>query len=145
MTATGRLNAYAGLRDQIERAGVSISNNIAEGINRGTHEELLTFLYYALGSAGEVRSMLLLILRIPGADGLRSHATELIPLSLSVSRQPGAWIEALKNSENRGPRHQNDSTRNAVRVAQRRDAFLKELDRIKNQARNPPGPSLGES
>jgi four helix bundle protein len=54
MTSTGDLDPYAGLRSQIERAAVSVSNNIAEGFERGTHEELLSFLYYALGSAGEV-------------------------------------------------------------------------------------------
>ncbi|MEJ2007423.1 MAG: four helix bundle protein [Acidobacteriota bacterium] len=42
------------LRDQIERAVVSVSNNIAEGFERGTTQELLTFLYIARGSAGEV-------------------------------------------------------------------------------------------
>jgi four helix bundle protein len=31
------------LRDQIERATVSISNNIAEGFERGMTQELLTF------------------------------------------------------------------------------------------------------
>jgi len=46
------------LRDQIERAAVSVSNNIAEGFERGTNNELLSFLYIARGSAGEVRSML---------------------------------------------------------------------------------------
>jgi four helix bundle protein len=46
------------LRDQIERAAVSVSNNIAEGFEGGTTQELLTFLYIARGSAGEVRSML---------------------------------------------------------------------------------------
>src|SRR5438874_5464272 len=44
------------LRDQLERAAVSVSNNIAEGFERGTTQELLTFLYIARGSAGEVRS-----------------------------------------------------------------------------------------
>ncbi len=47
------------LRDQIERAAVSVSNNIAEGFERSTNQELLAFLYIARGSAGEVRSMLL--------------------------------------------------------------------------------------
>ncbi len=37
------------LRDQLERASVSISNNIAEGFERGTTQELLTFLYVARG------------------------------------------------------------------------------------------------
>ena len=45
-------------RDQIERASMSVSNNIAEGHERGTTPELLSFLYIAKGSAGEVRSML---------------------------------------------------------------------------------------
>ena len=49
------------LRDQIERAAVSVSNNIAEGFERGTNKELIAFLYIARGSAGEVRSMLCLI------------------------------------------------------------------------------------
>jgi four helix bundle protein len=48
------------LRDQIERAAVSVSNNIAESFERGTNQELLTFLYLARGSTGEVRSMLCL-------------------------------------------------------------------------------------
>ncbi len=46
------------LADQLQRATLSISNNIAEGFERGTTNELLQFLYYARGSAGEVRSML---------------------------------------------------------------------------------------
>ena len=52
------------LRDQIERAAVSVSNNIAEGFERGTTQEVLTFLYIARGSAGEVRSMLCMLERI---------------------------------------------------------------------------------
>ncbi|MGE5893371.1 MAG: four helix bundle protein [bacterium] len=44
------------LKDQIERAALSVSNNIAEGFERGTTQELLTFLYIARGSAGEVKS-----------------------------------------------------------------------------------------
>src|SRR5215475_14617748 len=50
---------HPGLRDQLERAALSISNNIAEGFERGSTNELLAFLYIARGSAGEVRSMLL--------------------------------------------------------------------------------------
>ncbi len=49
---------HTGLRDQLERAGLSISNNVAEGFERGSTNELLAFLYIERGSAGEVRSML---------------------------------------------------------------------------------------
>jgi len=39
------------LRSQLERAALSIANNVAEGFERGTTQELLTFLYVARGSA----------------------------------------------------------------------------------------------
>lgn len=52
MTAKAPFRGRFSLRDQIERAAVSISNNIAEGFERGTTQELLTFLYIARGSAG---------------------------------------------------------------------------------------------
>jgi four helix bundle protein len=56
------------LRDQLERAAVSVSNNIAEGFERGTTQELLTFLYIARGSCGEVRSMPSLLEHLPGFE-----------------------------------------------------------------------------
>ena len=43
LTARPNFKGYGGLRDQIERAVVSISNNIAEGFERGTTPEMLTF------------------------------------------------------------------------------------------------------
>ena len=54
---------YGSLRDQLERAALSVSNNIAEGFERGTTNELLAFLYIARGSVGEVRSMMRLLER----------------------------------------------------------------------------------
>lgn len=47
-----------GFKDQIQRAVISISNNIAEGFERCSGKELVRFLYIAKASAGEVRSML---------------------------------------------------------------------------------------
>src|SRR2546423_13692330 len=61
------------LKDQLERATVSVSNNIAEGFERGTTKELLTFLYIARGSAGEVRSMLCFLERRPVFANLKSE------------------------------------------------------------------------
>lgn len=55
----GRFFSQSGdLRDQLRRAALSISNNVAEGFERGSTNELIAFLYIARGSAGEVRSML---------------------------------------------------------------------------------------
>lgn len=47
-----------GLKNQIQRAAVSILSNIAEGFERNGNKELCNFLYIAKGSAGEVRAQL---------------------------------------------------------------------------------------
>ena len=53
-----------GFKDQITRASISISNNIAEGFDRSTDADFNRFLYIALGSCSEVRSMLYLAERL---------------------------------------------------------------------------------
>ena len=47
-----------GFKDQIQRASISIMNNIAEGFEKDNNTEFIRFLYFSKGSAGEVRSML---------------------------------------------------------------------------------------
>ena len=49
-----------GFRDQIQRASVSIMNNIAEGLESGSDAKFVNFLNIAKGSCSEVRSMLYL-------------------------------------------------------------------------------------
>jgi four helix bundle protein len=129
----GPLRSHPGLRDQLERAVISISNNIAEGYERGTHEELLTFLYYARGSAAEVRSML----RFLEQTSEWSKDSEIIKMlssrALDVSRQLGAWLESLKNSGSQGPRYQNQRTRQSASSQRRRAEFLEYLHRVQTQ------------
>ncbi|HTL66757.1 MAG TPA: four helix bundle protein [Lacunisphaera sp.] len=101
----------ASFRDQLERAALSVSNNIAEGFERGTTNELLAFIYIARGSAGEVRSMLLVATRRPHLATFKSEISNLIMLAESCSRQLRAWAGSLQNSGIAGPRHLNDRTR----------------------------------
>ncbi len=58
LTAAGKLSKDFGLRDQLQRAAVSVPTNIAEGFERSSRKEYIRFLLIAKGSAGEVRSLL---------------------------------------------------------------------------------------
>ena len=122
------------LRDQIERAAVSVSNNIAEGFERGTKQELLTFLYIARGSAGEVRSMLCLLEKIPAFAGLESDVLSLKSRTESVSKQLGAWARSLRDSDLKGERYVSEKTRQTDRARRDRDEFLRELEQIRKSS-----------
>src|SRR4051794_20843474 len=78
-------------RNQLERAVLSISNNIAEGFERGTTKELLQFIYISRGSSGEVRSMLALLNRRPWAKDLDTEISGLKASAEGCSRQLRAW------------------------------------------------------
>lgn len=121
------------LRDQIERAAVSVSNNIAEGFERGTTQELLTFLYIARGSCGEVRSMLCLLECLPRFGDLKFEISNLKLRSEGVSRQLRAWADSLQNSDIRGQRYLTDKTKSRTKEAREREEFLKELEQIRNR------------
>ncbi len=130
---TDRLLAKAGsrlrpsFRDQIERAALSVSNNIAEGFERGTTNELLAFIYIARGSAGEVRSMLCLLERRPQFHDLQPDLAALKSLAESCSRQLRGWAGSLQDSDIGGVRHLNRKTREDFESRKRAEAFQKRL------------------
>lgn len=135
MSARPVFRGHVSLRDQIERAAVSVSNNIAEGFERGTTQELLAFLYIARGSAREVRSMLCLLERIPAFGDLKSQISNSKSLVEGISRQLRAWADSLQNSEIKGQRYPGKaSPRSASRPRTRRVL-----------AASPPNPGRQES
>jgi len=126
--------------DQLDRASLSISNNVAEGFERGTTNELLMFLYIARGSAGEVRSMLHYMhrrlerqLRRRSRSGdanlnsqisnLNSEITRLIGRCESISRQLHGWANSLQNSDIKGVRHLTDQNKAAYHQQKQAEAF----------------------
>src|SRR4030095_135630 len=131
VTETAPFRRRRSLRDQIERAAISVSNNIAEGFERGTNNELLSFLYIARGSAGEVRSMLCLLERLRSFSDLQADIRKLKTKSESCSRQLKAWANSLQNSEFKGQRHVSQKMKRAAEAAKEREEFLNELAEIR--------------
>ena len=72
------------LRDQIQRAGVSVPSNIAEGFERGSRAEFHRFLSIAKGSCGEARTHIHLAHRFGYLE--RSTAAKLLAEAEEVSR-----------------------------------------------------------
>lgn len=119
-------------RDQLDRCSLSVSNNIAEGFERGTTKELLAFLYIARGSAGEVRSMLCYFERRPALLDFKSQISNLKGIAESCSRQLRAWADSLQNSDIQGQRHLNDRSREDWRKkndAEKRTSAFNEMER----------------
>ncbi len=121
------------LRNQLERAAISISNNIAEGFERGTTQELLTFIYIARGSAGEVRSMLHLLDRLPPFANLKSQISNLRGLSENISRQLRGWADSLQNSEIKGQRYLNDKKKQEEQRKKDRADAQAEFQRVREE------------
>lgn len=80
-------------RDQIQRAGVSVMNNIAEGFERQINKEFKQFLYIAKGSCGEVRSMLYLAKDLGKIN--ENTFSELYKLSEETSKTLSGFIKTL--------------------------------------------------
>ena len=122
---------HSGTRNQLENAAVSISNSVAEGFERGTTQELLTFIYISRGSAGEVRSMLHLFDLLTQFKDFKFEISDLKLRSISISRQLRGWADSLQNSDIRGQRYLTDKSRRMTKESQEREEFLEELRRIR--------------
>jgi four helix bundle protein len=94
MTATSQFKKDFGLKDQIQRASVSVMSNVAEGYERDNNKEFIRFLLYSKGSIGEVRSLLCVasdLSYIP--DGEFQRAKEA---AVAISTQIANFIKYLR-------------------------------------------------
>jgi four helix bundle protein len=90
-TSSGTFPRDLGLRGQIQRAGISVMSNIAEGFERGGDKEFFQFLAQAKGSCGEVRSQL-----YAAADQGHLTAEQLDSLSKNAIRVSGMLSNLMK-------------------------------------------------
>lgn len=120
-----------GFRNQLDRASLSVSNNVAEGFERSTTNELFSFIAIARGSAGEVRSMMAVVKDRPTLQRHLSALQRIRTLAESCARQLTGWAGAVDKLPFEGRRHLPQQQRFQREVAQKaqeyRLRFLKGL------------------
>jgi len=103
LTRDPKFSKDFGLRDQIQRAAVSIMSNITEGFERGGNQEFMQFLYVAKASCGEVRSHLYVALdqSYVAQKDCDDASKSFRRLSIMISN----LIDYLKRSSLKGPKY----------------------------------------
>jgi four helix bundle protein len=119
-----------GFRNQLDRASLSISNNVAEGFERSTKNELLSFIAIARGSSGEVRSMIAVVKDRPKLKRYVTMLQKIRGLAESCARQLTGWEGALDKLPFEGRRHMPSRERESQRAAKAARDFR--LDFLKN-------------
>jgi four helix bundle protein len=124
-------------RNQLDRAALSVSNNIAEGFERSTTAELLAFIAIARGSAAEVRSMMAVVKDRPGLRKYAAALDRIRQLAESCARQLTGWTGAVEKLPFDGKR------RMPEKVKRTRETARKAVDfRTRFLATLPPGHAL---
>lgn len=91
-----------GLCDQLQRAAVSVSSNIAEGSARSSDADFAHFLGFALGSAFEVETQLTIAKNVGYFNNIEANLDfnylELMDRIHSIERQLNALITTIRKS-----------------------------------------------
>ena len=85
-----------GFKDQITRAGMSISSNIAEGFDSSSYKQFGYFLKIAKGSAGEVRSQIYIGIKTGAIE--KEKGLKWVNECKEVSRMLHSLIESTKRN-----------------------------------------------
>jgi four helix bundle protein len=94
LAAQGAFSKDYGLKDQIQRAGVSVMSNIAEGFERGSSAEFHQFLVIAKASCAELRAQLYLALDVGYID--QQFFDETMKQAEEVARLVGGLRASVK-------------------------------------------------
>ena len=87
-------------RDQIRKAAVSVSSNIAEGFGRGGNSEIVQFLSIAKGSLYELKTQLIIALEIDYIT--KTQFEELNEVIEEISKLIAGMMSYLKASDYKG-------------------------------------------
>ncbi len=92
----GRASKDFGYRDQVQRAAISVTSNIAEGFELNNNKEFVRYLKYSKGSCGEIRSLLIVASDLQYIN--EKKYVELSALSIKISSQIANFIKYLQSS-----------------------------------------------
>lgn len=95
LTEQGQFAKDFGLKNQIQRASVSVMSNIAEGFESRTQAKFIDYLGHAKASAGEVRSQLYIALDLRYVT--QEQFNQVFDLADKSSRQIARFIDYLES------------------------------------------------
>ena len=84
-----------GFKEQIKRAVISITNNIAEGSEYNNNKQFIRYLKIAKGSCAEVRNMLILAKELEFCS--EEEIQESLVLSVEISQNISNFIKYLNS------------------------------------------------
>ena len=116
-----------GFRSQLDRAALSVSNNIAEGFERSTTHELQTFIAIARGSSGEVRSMMAVVKDRPKLKRYVGALQRIRVLAESCARQLTGWAGSIDRLPFEGRRQLPEKERATREKLQKARSFRQEF------------------
>ena len=94
LTEQGQFSRDFGLKNQIQRASVSVMSNIAEGFESRTQAQFLDYLGHAKASAGEVRCQLYIAIDLKYLT--QEQFKQVFDLADKVSRQIARFMDYLE-------------------------------------------------
>jgi four helix bundle protein len=97
VTKQGEFAKDWGLKQQVQRAAVSVPANISEGFERYSNKEFRQYLLIAKGSAGEVRTHLYLARNLGYVTPI--EADLLIKKCVDVSRLLGGLVRSVTENQ----------------------------------------------